>query len=129
MILDTSFIIDLMRSEPSAVEELEEIEGKAVGEVTPITAFEIYYGAQKFHDTKKELQKIKETLESLKKLRLEWKDGIKAAELFYKLEEKGQKIEFNDVLLASIAKRRDKHVLTRDKSHFDRIEGLQVETY
>ncbi len=129
MILDTSFIIDLLQGDSSAVEKLDELEER--GEViflTPVNAFELHYGAKK-HGNEEELEEIELILGSARILDIEWKDGLRAAELLLDLEKDGEMIEVFDVVTAVIAKKMDEKVLTRNVDHFKRVEGLEVEAY
>lgn len=45
MILDTSFLVDLMRGDEAAVENAQELEENLVQQrLSPMTLFELYYG-------------------------------------------------------------------------------------
>ncbi|MFB6208637.1 MAG: PIN domain-containing protein [Candidatus Nanohaloarchaea archaeon] len=132
MIVDTSFIIDLMDDKEEAIKKLTEIEKRDVTiSVTPVTAFELRYGALQYHDTESEKTKINQTLDELstRRLPLGWSQGNQAAEIMHKLEKQGDKIEFEDVTIASLAKDTDQKILTGNPEHFQKINGVEVESY
>lgn len=133
MILDTSFVIDLMKADDRATGKLDDLEDRgAPVEITPITAYELHYGAHRYHDTDGEEEKISATLAALGGLEtvpLEWGDGVTAAEVMHRLETRGDRIDFHDAAIAAAALNRNLPVLTRNESHFERVEGLRIETY
>jgi tRNA(fMet)-specific endonuclease VapC len=53
----------------------------------------------------------------------------KAAEISAKLEAKGQHIDFRDSMIAAIALENDLTLVTRNKSHFGRIENLKLKSW
>ena len=53
----------------------------------------------------------------------------RAAELYAELRERGQLIEDADLLSAAIALVHDMTLVTNNTSHFNRIEGLQIEDW
>lgn len=52
-----------------------------------------------------------------------------AGEIDAALKERGERIDVEDAMIGAIAVNRNEAALTRNASHFERIEGVAVETY
>lgn len=131
MIIDTSFLIDLMRAEKAAIQKLEELKKRGVNAtLTPVVAYEIFRGAEKYAKSNQEKEKIARVVKKLPAERrsFKWEDGVDSASIMNDLEE-GEKIEIDDVMICSVARRTGEIVLTRNSIHFDRLDGVEVETY
>lgn len=133
MIVDTSFIIDLMNGKEKAIKKLAELEqnDNNTVTVTPITAFELHYGALKYHDTESEKESIQKTLDelSIRKLPFGWSQGNQTAEIMHELENDGNAIEFEDVTIAAVARDTNQKVITANPEHFEKVDGVEVESY
>ncbi|HLD76333.1 MAG TPA: PIN domain-containing protein [Candidatus Norongarragalinales archaeon] len=128
MILDTSFLIDLMKGHPPAEAKARELAETLVHlKVTPITVFEIWRGMAKASPQKKE--RLEKILSGLGLLPLNGESGKKAAFIDWALREKGVPIEPEDCLIAAIVLENRETLLTRNVKHFSRIEGLRIESY
>ena len=129
VILDTSFLIDLMRGNPSAKNKAIKLDDPGDDKyLSSITAMELYYGA--LNSSKKdEAIKVMSLLLSLNKLNFEFNSAIKAAEIKHELEKKGMIIDIEDIMVAGIAKTTGQKILTKNIKHFERVDGLKVETY
>ena len=130
MILDTSFVIDLLRGKPKAVDKLKELEEK--GEplyVTAPTIYELYLGIQLSKTPRRERARIEEALEGQPVLPLDAKAAQLAGKLQGELMSRGQPIDPVDALVAGVAVANQEAMVTRNVKHFERMEGLSVEGY
>ena len=128
--LDTSFIIALLRHDERALSKLEEYTITQTRlTTTPITACELFKGAYKSTKREKELQKVKHILSLLEVLNF----SIEASERYGRLMAseglKGSPIGDLDAMIAGIALTHGESVVTTNLKHFERVEGLQVETW
>lgn len=129
VILDASFLIDLLRGNPIAKNKVNELDESGKDKyLASITAMELYYGAMQ-SGKKDDAIKVMSLLLSLNKLNFEFNSGIKAAEIKHELEKKGMMIDIEDIMLAGIAKTMEQKILTRNVKHFERVEGLKLESY
>lgn len=128
MIIDTTFVIDLLRNNPQAIKKAYEIEENNLPILlTTITIFELWQGIET--NSKEKEEKIKNFLERVSILTLDL-EGAKIAGTIYKeLEIKGQRIDAEDSMIAGIVLSRNETLLTRNIKHFERIKGLKAETY
>lgn len=129
MILDTTFVVDLIRGNDNAVSKLKWLEKENVmyGITTP-TIYELWSGLVSLEKSEKEIQKtgylIKEQLIYL----LDEESAEEAGKIDGELIKKGQKIDPEDCMIAGIAITNNQKLLTNDR-HFERIEGLKIEKY
>ncbi|MBS3056986.1 MAG: PIN domain-containing protein [Candidatus Aenigmarchaeota archaeon] len=129
MILDTSFIIDLLRSDNGAVKKAEELQKSSeLLLTTTITVFEIWQGTMDIKNDKKRTA-ISELLQSLGLLVLDFDSAKKAGEIHSRLIKKGEEIDPEDSMIAGISITRGERLLTRNIEHFKRIGELRVESY
>lgn len=129
VILDASFIIDLLKGNPSASRKARELDESGKDKyLTSVTAMELYYGALS-SGRKEETIKFMSLLMSLNKVSFEFNGSIKAAEIKYELKKKGMIIDVEDIMQAGIAKTTGQKILTKNVKHFERVDGLKVESY
>jgi tRNA(fMet)-specific endonuclease VapC len=128
MILDTTFLIDLLKSDKSAVAKAYELDNASdVVMTTAITVFELWQGV---HDApEKEKQHVLALLESFGLESLDMTSAKDAGTIFDTLRRKGKEIDPEDCMIAGIARIRGEPLLTRNVKHFERIDGLKVTTY
>lgn len=130
MILDTTFIIDLMDGNIDALKKQQELQTNNENvQITTITIFELFSGVGRCSQPEKEKQKLKAILESQHLLVLDEECAEKAGIIHGTLQKEGQAIEIQDCLIAGIALNHNEPLLTRNIKHFQRIKRLKVETY
>lgn len=131
MILDTTFIIDLLRGKNLEVKEKAEeldhrFETKAV---VSVSVMELWRGALQSVRKEEEKNKINELIKSFLVYPLDEKAARESGEIEADLIKKGEIIDLEDIMIAGVAKVHNETVLTRNVKHFERISGLSVETY
>ncbi|MDY6768743.1 MAG: PIN domain-containing protein [Candidatus Nanohaloarchaea archaeon] len=132
MILDTSFLIDLMHGEDQAREKLAALEAETVPvKMSSLSAFELFYGAERYVEPDEERQKIVAALDEAGagRVGLSWETGRRAGKIKAELERDGRSIGAVDILIAATALEEETPLLTGNPDHFDRVPGLDVETY
>ena len=128
-VLETSFLVDIFRNNPTAVELLEELEkNETVLQIAAPTIMELWLGACRSRNSEKEKEKINELIKSFLIMPLDTAGAKEAAEIEAELFQEGQMIELEDIMIAGIARSRGEKVVTRDE-HFARIKGLKVWKY
>lgn len=129
MILDTNFLIDLMRHDLNAVSKLEELNKKGIPQiVTTPTLFELWSGITQSRKPDEEKKKVKEILINQTILNLDKESAEEAGQIDGMLIKQGINIEVVDSLIAGIAKTNNKKVLTRNIKHFEKT-GIKIESY
>ena len=128
-VLESSFLVDILRNYRSAVGLLDELERK--GESLLVAApsvMELWEGALKSKVSKKEKAKVDELLASVIVLSLDRLSAKRAAEIEVELESKGTAIQAEDVMIAGITATNGETLITND-AHYARIPGLRVLKY
>ena len=126
-VLDSTFLIDILRKR----EETEEIlNSNDELFTTQINMYEIIEGF--FSETISTRNKvvIRELFESIKVLPLNDMSIIKAAEIHATLSKQGDMVDDLDCLIAGIALANNiSTIVTKNVKHFERIDGIKVESY
>ena len=128
MILDTCFLIDLMRNNQSAVKKLEELNKKnETFLITSIIIFELYKGLFRCNSHKTERNKIISLLSNQLIISFDEKSAEKAGEIEGYLNE--QEIDIPDSMIAGICLVKNEKLLTKNIKHFFKIKDLKIEEY
>ncbi len=123
---DTDFLIDLKDQDDKAMAKVEELESK--GETLSTTAInvaEFYFGVYRSNDKERALIEANALLEPFAILDLDFESARLYGELAGNL--KSNMVAPLDLLIASIVLSNKQRLLTRNKKHFTRIPGLNVE--
>ncbi|MFH1073165.1 MAG: PIN domain-containing protein [Nanoarchaeota archaeon] len=129
VILDTTALIDLLRGEPDIIGRIKELEKRNIPlSTTTVSVFEIWQGVGSLTHEKKRL-KIRLLLESLATYSFDIPAAKEAGTIHAYLKESGKVIDPEDSLIAGIAKIHRETILTRNTTHFRRIEELKIESY
>lgn len=130
MILDSTFLIDLLDGLPEAVNKMKELEEQQEQVfVTTPSLFELWTGVAQGNESEKERKKVKTVLESQCILSFTESCAEKAGMINGTLWKKGTPIDAEDCMIAGIALEHQQPVLTRNIRHFGRIEWISIETY
>lgn len=127
--VDSDCIIDFLRGNESAVKILAENLGELV--TSEINAFEVFFGIyNKVNVPRNELSSCENFFERINVLGFDSQCGRSAAMLLNELREKGIEINQNDCLIVSIMKKYGcEKIITLNKKHYNRVEGIEVLTY
>lgn len=129
MILDTTAIIDLLRGNPEINKKIKELQdNNECFFLTAISVFEIWQGDEDLKN-KDKLNKINFLLDSLGTFLFDIPSAKEAGLIQSLLKEQGMIIDPEDSMIAGIAKHQKEAVLTRNIKHFQRVNGLKVESY
>ncbi len=126
-IIDSTVLIDILRGEQEAIEFIQNQEGLFT---TQINMYEIIQGLLLQNITTRKMREAEELFEFIRVLPLDDAGTIKSAEICANLTKKGMMIGDIDCLIAGIAKRNNIFtIVTKNKKHFERIDGIKVEVY
>jgi tRNA(fMet)-specific endonuclease VapC len=128
MLLDTSYIIDVLRSHRPALALREEIESSSEAVRVPAPAvYELWKGVARARNPPKETEAIEEVMYPVVDLRAE--HARRAGQVGGELARRGIVIGELDLLLAGTALVEDEALLTRNARDFERIPEMRVRTY
>ena len=130
MILDTCFIIDLMRGDEKAKLKLDEIfQLNEEHYISALTVFELFSGVAQSSQSITEKQKVRNTLKSQNVISLDYKNSELAGTIFGTQILSGNKLTVVDTMIAATAQLKGQAVLTRNIKDFQKIPNTQVEGY
>jgi tRNA(fMet)-specific endonuclease VapC len=128
--LDTTFLVDLIRRNPSAEKKLQYFrDGGEPLTTTAISAAELFEGAYSTKAKRGDLEQVKSTLEHMELLELSLAVCERYGKLANELGSRGLPIGDLDVIIASAAIVHRQILLTKNKKHFDRIPELVAESW
>ena len=129
MLLDTSFLIDLMSGDEGAVEKARELERELVQQrLSAMTLFELYYGVARAERSGEERETVEAVLASKPIHPADTAVMRKAGRLSGELMNEGNAVGDGDVIIGATAAVGDEPVLTRNVEDFERLD-VDVETY
>ncbi len=130
MIADTSFIIDLMRSDPGAIQKAQILSQERIPiSVSVVTIFEIYGGISLSIRQGEEKRTVINVIEGLPIIPLETESAEEAGKIYAERRGSGITMDPEDAMIAGICKFKKEPVLTRNTKHFSGIDGVEVESY
>ena len=129
MLLDTTFISDLIRGTDAAVEKRDELKDSATPiALSALTVFEAGMGLRGVSNDARE--QFDRTVGQLDVAPFGEREARRAVAIQTELIDSGERIGSVDVLIAATAaESTDPTVLTRNVDEFERVEGIDVETY
>ncbi len=125
LILDTSFLIDLLLNHKEAVELAASLEEKEILKTTSICVYELFRGIKK----KESIEKLEQLCSELIVLSFDKEAAKKAGIISNELLRKGQEIDPEDCMIAAIALLNNDTLVTRNVGHFNRIINLNIKSY
>jgi len=127
-ILDTDILIYFLNGMPEITKKMLEID---VGELatTIITHSELHYGVRNSAKKKSNLTKVDTLLEQLTILPYTQEASLIFAKEKAKLKKSGKLMADMDLMIASIAMDNKINLVTNNKKHFNRLQGLLIETW
>lgn len=129
MLLDTSYLIDVMNGDEGAVEKARELETNLVQQrLSSMTLFELYYGIARVTDSDTERETVEGVLASKPMYPADTAVMRKAGRLSGELQNDGTPIGDGDVIIGATADVVEEPVLTRNVEDFERL-GVEIETY
>ena len=130
MIADTTFLIDLLRNNETAVKLLKAM--AAPPKTTIINQYEVYAGLARLPglDLEKKIKDTRLFFSRFRVLPLHEDAMLESAKICGRLIQKGEDIGDNDCLIAGIALSHGiSSIITRNAAHFKRINGIKAVSY
>ncbi|ACM57021.1 PIN domain-containing protein [Halorubrum lacusprofundi] len=130
MIEDTTFIIDVLHDDRDAIQYLDLIERENRPEkVSSITVLELYEAVPQLNAPEERRQAILDVLDTCHAVVADETVMRKAGKISGSLRARDEEIDREDCIIGATALLNDEPVVTRNHDHFERIDGLDVETY
>ena len=132
--LDSSFVIDIIKGVNEAVSRRQEIDSsnEEISIATPAikeVMLGLYLNRTQKYSSKEERGNVEELINSLIALDFDKESAILAAKIQAELENRGEIIDIEDIMIGAIARHNNETLITRNKKHFEKIPGLKIESY
>jgi len=130
-LLDTNVISELFKKRPSTgvLESVRSARGQDLA-TSVLCVVELRYGASRHRKGEAIWERISShVLSRIRILPLGWHEAVRAGDILGALEQRGEPIGIEDVLIAATALEHGLTVVTRNLKHFSRIEGLLAESW
>ncbi len=130
-LLDTNVISELFKKRPSPalLEKVQSARGRELA-TSVLCVVELRYGTSRHPKGEALWERVSsEALSRLQILPLGWHEAIRAGDILATLQQRGEPIGIEDVLIAATAIENGLTVVTRNLGHFSRIEGLLAESW
>lgn len=122
IVADSDVLIDFLRGRGEGARRVAvELETRSFG-TTAITAFELRSGAR----TPRQQKAVALLLDAMTVLPFGAEEARLAAEIRRQIEDRGQPIGMADYMIAAVCIAADAILLTRNRKHFERVEGLRL---
>lgn len=129
MILDSTFLIDVVRGSGDVAELIADLDASGTAFVSAVTTMELIEGVHLADATERERTAVEELLTGVNELPFDRECAIRAGRISADLSSSGEPIGVADVMIGATAIVHDRPVVTRNVDHFERIEGLDVVSY
>ncbi len=131
-VVDSSFIIDLLREDPAAVEAAERLDEGSEAMVTAVSVYELVYGVYSGRgvDRARRRREVDGFLSGVDVAPLDRRAAELAGEMLGGLSREGRPIDVLDGMIGAIGLAAGcDSVVTRNGAHFERMRGLKVVDY
>ena len=126
--VDTDVIVDYLRGREPGRSAFTKWRKKAEVYITSITAFELLLGASLSSKKERRIIEVESLLDQHSILSFTRESARKAAEKGAELRAQGIPVDIRDLFNASICLTRKIPILTKNKTHYERIKDLTVLT-
>jgi len=128
IIVDTDVLVDYLRGRQPGESLYSKWRKKAKVLLTSIVAFELLLGAKLSSKREERLSEVQSLLDQHEISSFDADAAHVASDIGTELRKKGQTMEVRDLLNASICVAKHLPVLTKNKSHYERVPALRIAT-
>lgn len=129
MILDTTFLVDVLRGDESVEELVASLDERGVARASAVTVMELWEGIRLAEASDTERAAVESLLADLREIPFDRECGMVAGELSADLQRAGDPVDDPDLMIAATALVHEEVVVTRNVSDFERIDGVDVRRY
>jgi predicted nucleic acid-binding protein len=127
MILDTSFLIDVMDGDPDALATVDEIEEANHTQRIPAqVVYELYVGVGYTETPQQEVEKIQAVIDTRPVVETTEQIARLAGRIDGQLRKAGDRVAPGDIIIGATARRYDEPVITSNPGDFERLPNVQV---
>ncbi|MBI2647420.1 type II toxin-antitoxin system VapC family toxin [Candidatus Woesearchaeota archaeon] len=125
--VDSDYVINYLRGRTYTQDIIKKIKNKELeAYISVVTLFELYVGALLSINPKKRFEDVEILLNWFNIIEINKEIMLIAAKIHVELRKKGFMLEIQDVLIGATAISMNIGLLTNNKKHFEKINGLQL---
>ncbi|HLC63710.1 MAG TPA: type II toxin-antitoxin system VapC family toxin [Candidatus Nanoarchaeia archaeon] len=129
-LFDTDILVGLLREDSQASHKLKDLlERQTELHTSSVNLHELIKGAYLSKHPEKNMSRVIRLIQSFSLLGFDEEAALISGKLSADKEMKGKMIEQNDIFIAALALTHNLTLITRNKKHFESIEGLQIEVW
>jgi len=128
IIVDTDVLVDYLRGRQPWESLYSKWRKKAKVLLTSIVAFELLLGAKLSSKREERLSEVQSLLDQHEISSFDADAAHVASDIGTELRKKGQTMEVRDLLNASICVAKHMPILTKNRSHYERVSALRIAT-
>ncbi len=121
VVVDTDLVIDFLRARGPGAAFVRKLVQERRLRLTAVTAFELRFGTD-FHERSADIMRLCHR----RVLPIRLREALRAGEVQSALRALGQPIGEADCLIAGTCLARNLPLATRNRRHFERVEGLEL---
>lgn len=130
MIVDTNVLIRLMQGNERVTRAVSEFESRGTPlRLSSMTQFELFHSIERVENPKERRRTIEAVLDSKPIYPADETVMKKAGRIDGRLRANGRAIGIGDAIIAATALVHEEPVLTENVEHFERVDGIEVESY
>lgn len=130
MIVDTDALISLTQGDEGAVRTVGALEEEvATLAISSVSLFELHHSLERVRNPERKRREIDSVLDTKQTFPADGTVMKKAGRIDGRLASEGRAIGIADTIIGATALVHEQPVLTRNVDHFQRIDGLEMETY
>ena len=126
-LIDTDWVIHHLNGRQDIIQRLQALQAEGLG-LSVIVLAELYEGVYYSRDAEQSEQKLNDFLESVTLVGMDEETAKIFGRERGRLRAAGMMIGDMDLLIAATALQYDLTLLTNNRNHFERIEGLHIES-
>jgi len=126
--VDTDILVDFLRRREPGFSIYNKHKSSSYTMISSVTAFELLFGGYLSTKRDERLSEVNSMLEQHVILSFDSSSANQAASIAADIQTSGKSIEIRDLFNAGICISADIPVLTRNKSHYERVKGLKLIT-
>lgn len=129
MILDSTFLIDVLRGREEVADRVEELDARGAPGVSSVSVMELWEGIQLADASESERRAVENLLTDIDEFAFDRDCAKTAGRINAELVQAGTPVDTTDVMIAATGLEYDRPVVTRNVSDFERVPDLQVVSY
>ena len=130
MIVDTDVLIDVMQDRDVAKRKIASLEERGVPlRISAVSQFELYHSLERVENAGERRRQIELVLDTRTVYPADSTVLKKAGRIDGRLASTGRAIGIGDTIIGATALVHEEPVLTRNVAHFERIDGLDIDSY